>query len=84
MWRKIPRLKLYMVTSFCTLTSSLILLSEEKNQALILVFWALLGSKGLSFSENLLGFFFRCLFLTIGKEKHVEQRAGDFILLYDV
>lgn len=29
-WRKIPRLKLYMVTSFCTLTSSLILLSEEK------------------------------------------------------
>ncbi|HGQ7306617.1 TPA: lipopolysaccharide biosynthesis protein [Pseudomonas aeruginosa] len=45
-WRKIPRLKLYMVTSFCTLTSSLILLSEEKNQALILVFWALLGLKG--------------------------------------
>ncbi|MBN0308166.1 lipopolysaccharide biosynthesis protein, partial [Pseudomonas aeruginosa] len=41
-----PRLKLYMVTSFCTLTSSLILLSEEKNQALILVFWALLGLKG--------------------------------------
>nr|WP_244236465.1 polysaccharide biosynthesis C-terminal domain-containing protein [Pseudomonas aeruginosa] len=83
-WRQIPRFKLYMITSFCTLTSSWILLSEEKNQGIILIFGRYLGCKDFFFLENRLGFFFRSSFLSIGSKKRVERRIDDFILFHMV
>ncbi|KPD31151.1 MULTISPECIES: lipopolysaccharide biosynthesis protein [Pseudomonas aeruginosa group] len=68
-WRQIPRFKLYMITSFCTLTSSWILLSEEKNQGIILIFWTLLGLQGLFLFRKSIGLLLSVLLSFYRKQK---------------